>query len=234
MTKHVGSTVSAAGVRRRGPPQCGATGLVFEPAVATVAARHHLPPGRRLSGTVRVAFFGQSEERLPPHRGRTGHRARVARMTGDVGCVLLTGNGRRRTAGGPPSARQRPAHPRPGRIPVRRGARRLRPSTRPALGGYNIYGGAHRLIQFMPKVVICVVPGWAAGGGHSLHVVCATSPWPAPSAPRGSSRPTPKRGRLRRRLRRPTWQGRRDRGEIFFLGETLRRGRRAGWAWSTR
>jgi naphthoate synthase len=30
----------------------------------------------------------------------------------------------------------------------------------------------HRLIRFMPKVVICLVPGWAAGGGHSLHVVC--------------------------------------------------------------
>jgi len=29
-----------------------------------------------------------------------------------------------------------------------------------------------RLIRFMPKPVICVVPGWAAGGGHSLHVVC--------------------------------------------------------------
>jgi naphthoate synthase len=29
-----------------------------------------------------------------------------------------------------------------------------------------------RLIRFMPKVVICVVNGWAAGGGHSLHVVC--------------------------------------------------------------
>jgi naphthoate synthase len=29
-----------------------------------------------------------------------------------------------------------------------------------------------RLIRFMPKVVICVAPGWAAGGGHSLHVVC--------------------------------------------------------------
>ncbi len=28
-----------------------------------------------------------------------------------------------------------------------------------------------RLIRFMPKVVIAVVPGWAAGGGHSLHVV---------------------------------------------------------------
>ena len=29
-----------------------------------------------------------------------------------------------------------------------------------------------RLIRHMPKVVIAVVPGWAAGGGHSLHVVC--------------------------------------------------------------
>ena len=29
-----------------------------------------------------------------------------------------------------------------------------------------------RLIRFMPKIVIAVVPGWAAGGGHSLHVVC--------------------------------------------------------------
>ncbi|MGM0588780.1 MAG: 1,4-dihydroxy-2-naphthoyl-CoA synthase [Bacteroidota bacterium] len=29
-----------------------------------------------------------------------------------------------------------------------------------------------RLIRFMPKPVICVVPGWAVGGGHSLHVVC--------------------------------------------------------------
>ncbi|HEV7742584.1 MAG TPA: 1,4-dihydroxy-2-naphthoyl-CoA synthase [Pseudolysinimonas sp.] len=29
-----------------------------------------------------------------------------------------------------------------------------------------------RLIRFMPKVVVAVVPGWAAGGGHSLHVVC--------------------------------------------------------------
>jgi naphthoate synthase len=29
-----------------------------------------------------------------------------------------------------------------------------------------------RLIRFMPKVVVCLVPGWAVGGGHSLHVVC--------------------------------------------------------------
>ncbi len=29
-----------------------------------------------------------------------------------------------------------------------------------------------RLIRFMPKVVIAIVPGWAVGGGHSLHVTC--------------------------------------------------------------
>ena len=32
-----------------------------------------------------------------------------------------------------------------------------------------------RLIRFMPKVVIAVVPGWCVGGGHSLHVVCDLS-----------------------------------------------------------
>ncbi|MEF8850845.1 MAG: 1,4-dihydroxy-2-naphthoyl-CoA synthase [Haloarculaceae archaeon] len=29
-----------------------------------------------------------------------------------------------------------------------------------------------RLIRHVPKPVVCVVPGWAVGGGHSLHVVC--------------------------------------------------------------
>ena len=29
-----------------------------------------------------------------------------------------------------------------------------------------------RMIRFMPKVVIAVVPGWAVGGGHSLHTIC--------------------------------------------------------------
>jgi len=32
-----------------------------------------------------------------------------------------------------------------------------------------------RIIRFMSKPVICVVPGWAVGGGHSLHVVCDLS-----------------------------------------------------------
>ena len=42
----------------------------------------------------------------------------------------------------------------------------------PARAGRLHIMEVHRLIRFMPKVVICVVPGWAAGGGHSLHVVC--------------------------------------------------------------
>ncbi len=44
-------------------------------------------------------------------------------------------------------------------------------ATRPAVGRLHILE-VQRLIRFMPKVVIAVVPGWAAGGGHSLHVVC--------------------------------------------------------------
>ena len=32
-----------------------------------------------------------------------------------------------------------------------------------------------RLIRFMPKIVMAVVPGWAVGGGHSLHVICDLS-----------------------------------------------------------
>ncbi len=45
-------------------------------------------------------------------------------------------------------------------------------ATRPAgIGRLHILE-VQRLIRFMPKVVIAVVPGWAAGGGHSLHVVC--------------------------------------------------------------
>lgn len=47
-------------------------------------------------------------------------------------------------------------------------------------GGYKDNAGTprlnvldlQRLIRFMGKVVIAVVPGWAVGGGHSLHVVC--------------------------------------------------------------
>jgi len=56
------------------------------------------------------------------------------------------------------------------------------PSTSPGAGSIDQArsGRLHilevqRLIRFMPKVVIAVIPGWAAGGGHSLHVVCDLS-----------------------------------------------------------
>ena len=41
-----------------------------------------------------------------------------------------------------------------------------------AAGGRLHILEVQRLIRSMPKVVIAVVNGWAAGGGHSLHVVC--------------------------------------------------------------
>jgi len=94
-----------------------------------------------------------------------------ARQSTDVGCVLLTGNG--------PSAKDG------GWAFCSGGDQRIR-----GKDGYKYADGesaedvdparvgrlhileVQRLIRFMPKVVIAVVPGWAVGGGHSLHVVC--------------------------------------------------------------
>lgn len=91
-----------------------------------------------------------------------------ARQDGSVGCVLLTGNG--------PSPKDG------GWAFCSGGDQRIR-----GADGYKYEGEGgvdparlgrlhilevQRLIRFMPKVVIAVVPGWAVGGGHSLHVVC--------------------------------------------------------------
>src|SRR3546814_660739 len=51
------------------------------------------------------------------------------------------------------------------------GAEEPSPIDKAKLGRLHILE-VQRLIRFMPKVVICLVNGWAAGGGHSLHVVC--------------------------------------------------------------
>jgi naphthoate synthase len=53
-------------------------------------------------------------------------------------------------------------------------------ATSPQSGDAAVLGRLHilevqRLIRFMPKIVIALVSGWAAGGGHSLHVVCDLS-----------------------------------------------------------
>jgi naphthoate synthase len=101
-----------------------------------------------------------------------------ARMNPRIGVVLLTGNGPSPKDGGW-------AFCSGGDQRIRgRGGYEYRDDegfdTRPAGPGATqpaTMGRLHilevqRLIRFMPKVVIAVVPGWAAGGGHSLHVVC--------------------------------------------------------------
>ncbi|GMA94798.1 1,4-dihydroxy-2-naphthoyl-CoA synthase [Pseudolysinimonas kribbensis] len=87
-----------------------------------------------------------------------------ARQNPRIGAVLLTGNG--------PSPKDG------GWAFCSGGDQRIR-----GRSGYEYDDGSvgvgrlhilevQRLIRFMPKVVIAVVPGWAAGGGHSLYVVC--------------------------------------------------------------
>src|ERR671920_683160 len=84
-----------------------------------------------------------------------------ARLSTDVGCVLLTGNGPSPKDGGWAfcSGGDQRVRGRYGYQHEERTSGRLHVLE------------AQRLIRFMPKVVVCVVPGWAAGGGHSLHVV---------------------------------------------------------------
>ena len=121
-------------------------------------------------GAVRIAF-NRPEVRnaFRPHTVDELYTALDdARMTSDVGAVLLTGNG--------PSPKDG------GWAFCSGGDQRIRGSD-----GYQYEGSegvdsaklgrlhileVQRLIRFMPKVVIAVVPGWAVGGGHSLHVVC--------------------------------------------------------------
>ncbi|WP_457099017.1 1,4-dihydroxy-2-naphthoyl-CoA synthase [Microbacterium sp. P5_E9] len=95
-----------------------------------------------------------------------------ARQNPRIGVVLLTGNG--------PSAKDG------GWAFCSGGDQRIRGRdgykysesdavTDPARAGRLHILEVQRLIRFMPKVVIAVIPGWAAGGGHSLHVVCDLS-----------------------------------------------------------
>jgi naphthoate synthase len=122
----------------------------------------------RDQGTVRIAFDRpEVRNAFRPHTvdelcAALDH----ARQWADVGCVLLTGNGPSPRdggwafcSGGDQRARGTDGY----QYEAGQGA--------PPVGRLHILE-AQRLIRFMPKVVICVVPGWTAGGGHSLHVVC--------------------------------------------------------------
>ena len=128
------------------------------------------PPGR--SGTVRVAF-DRPEVRNAFRPQTVDELYRVldhARMSPDVGCVLLTGNGPSRRDGGWAFCSGGDQRIR-GRDGYRYASGETADTVDAARAGRLHILEVQRLIRFMPKVVICVVPGWAAGGGHSLHVV---------------------------------------------------------------
>ncbi len=94
-----------------------------------------------------------------------------ARASSDVGCVLLTGNGPSPKDGGWAFCSGGDQ-----RIRGRAGYQYAEGESAATVDAAKL-GRLHilevqRLIRFMPKVVIALVNGWAAGGGHSLHVVC--------------------------------------------------------------
>ncbi len=99
-----------------------------------------------------------------------------ARKRADIGCVLLTGNGPSSKdggwafcAGGDQSVRGGSGYEYRGDDEA---AADDDPAVREAKAGRLHILEVQRLIRFMPKPVVAVVPGWAVGGGHSLHVVC--------------------------------------------------------------
>lgn len=123
-------------------------------------------------GTVRIAF-NRPEVRnaFRPHTVDELYQALDhARQTSDVGVVLLTGNGPSPKdggwafcAGGDQRIRGKDGYKYETDTPQEKDLARS--------GRLHILE-VQRLIRFMPKIVVAVVPGWAVGGGHSLHVVC--------------------------------------------------------------
>ena len=124
-------------------------------------------------GTVRVAF--DRPEVRNAFRPKTVDELYVAldhaRRWSDVGAVLFTGNGPSPkdggwafSSGGDQRIRGKAGY----MYADGESAEAIDPAR---LGRLHILE-VQRLIRFMPKVVIAVVPGWAVGGGHSLHVVC--------------------------------------------------------------
>ena len=121
---------------------------------------------------VRIAFDRpEVRNAFRPHTVDELYRAlEHARTSSDVGCVLLTGNGPSEKDGGWAFCSGGDQ-----RIRGRAGYQYAEGETAESVDAAKL-GRLHilevqRLIRFMPKVVIALVNGWAAGGGHSLHVV---------------------------------------------------------------
>lgn len=129
----------------------------------------------RHQGTVRIAF-NRPEVRnafRPQTVDELYTALEHARISADVGVVLLTGNGPSPKDGGWAFCSGGDQ-----RIRGKDGYKYEDESSEQAgkvdlarLGRLHILE-VQRLIRFMPKIVVAVVPGWAVGGGHSLHVVC--------------------------------------------------------------
>jgi naphthoate synthase len=127
----------------------------------------------RDSGVVRVAFDRpEVRNAFRPHTVDELYTALDhARQTTDVGCVLITGNGPSPKDGGWAFCSGGDQRIR-GKDGYKYAESEESESIDPAKVGRLHILEVQRLIRFMPKVVIAVVPGWAVGGGHSLHVVC--------------------------------------------------------------
>jgi naphthoate synthase len=124
------------------------------------------------TGAVRIAF-DRPEVRNAFRPGTVDELYRAldhARQTPDVGCVLLTGNGPSPRDGGWAFCSGGDQRIR-GRTGYQYASGDTADTVDPARAGRLHILECQRLIRFMPKVVIAVVTGWAAGGGHSLHAV---------------------------------------------------------------
>lgn len=127
-------------------------------------------------GIVRIAF-NRPEVRnaFRPKTVDELHRALDhARMDSRVGVVLLTGNGPSPKDGGWAFSSGGDQRVR-GKDGYKYAEGDDASTIDPARNGRLHILEVQRLIRFMPKVVIALVPGWAAGGGHSLNVVCDLS-----------------------------------------------------------
>jgi naphthoate synthase len=123
--------------------------------------------------TVRVAFDRpEVRNAFRPHSVDELYRVLDhARMWPEIGVILLTGNGPSPKDGGWAFCSGGDQRIR-GRSGYQYASGQTAESVDPARAGRLHILEVQRLIRFMPKVVICLVNGWAAGGGHSLHVTC--------------------------------------------------------------
>jgi naphthoate synthase len=127
-----------------------------------------------LSGRIARVAFDRPEVRnaFRPHTVDELYAAlEDARLNSRIGVVLLTGNGPSPKDGGWAFCSGGDQRIR-GRDGYKYSDAEDAAGIDPARSGRLHILEVQRLIRFMPKVVIAVVPGWAAGGGHSLYVVC--------------------------------------------------------------